>query len=83
MRHVPLTGLVALLATALVTGCGASQQAAGAPESAELVPSDALAYVAITSDEGSEQWQRAERLLDVFPLARDALTGAIRDGLAG
>ena len=83
MRHVRLTVLLALLATALVTGCGASQQAAGAPESAELVPSDALAYVAITSDEGSEQWRRAERLLDVFPLARDALTGAIRDGLAG
>ena len=78
-RLLPL----ALVALALMTGCGASEQAAGTtPDSASLAPADAVAYLTLVSDEGSAEWRRAERLLDVFPLARDALLDAVRDGLA-
>jgi Protein of unknown function (DUF3352) len=74
---------LALAALALLPGCGASEQAAGTiPESAALAPADALAYVTLTSDQSAEQWQRTERLLDVFPFARDALLDAVREGLA-
>ena len=78
-RLLPL----ALVALALLPGCGASEQAAGTtPESASLAPADAVAYATLVADRGSDEWRRAERLLDVFPFARDALLDAVQEQLA-
>lgn len=74
---------LALVALALLPGCGASEQAAGTtPQSAALAPADAVAYVTLVSDQGSEEWRRAERLLGVFPAARAALLDRVRKELA-
>jgi hypothetical protein len=74
---------LALVALALLPGCGASEQAAGTtPESASLAPADAVAYVTLVTDRGSDEWRRAERLLDVFPFARDALLDGVQEQLA-
>lgn len=71
-----------LLAVVVAAGCGgATQEAAGLPESASLAPADALVYATVTTDEGSDQWQRAESLLARIPGARDGLTDAIASAL--
>jgi hypothetical protein len=80
LRHLSSLALVAL---ALLPGCGASEQATGAtPESASLAPADAVAYATLVTDRGSDEWRRAEGLLDVFPFAREALLDTVREQLA-
>jgi hypothetical protein len=75
--------LLALVTLALLPGCGASEEAVGTtPESASLAPADAVAYLTLVTDRGSDEWRRSERLLDVFPFARDALLDAVREQLA-
>jgi hypothetical protein len=73
-----------LLAVAVVVaaGCGgATQTAAGIPESASSAPADALLYATVTTDEGSDQWRRAERLLERIPGAREGLADAVSSAL--
>jgi hypothetical protein len=80
MRRVSIGAVVAAcgVAALLLAGCAGSDTAAGPiPESASLAPADALAYATVTTDEGSEQWQQAETLLERIPGARDGLTSAI------
>lgn len=74
--------VLALAAVALATGCaGARTTGSEIPESASLAPANALAFVTITIDEGSSQWQKAESLLTRVPGLRDGLTGSIATGL--
>jgi Protein of unknown function (DUF3352) len=74
--------LVLALAVVVAAGCGGTTlEAAGLPESASLAPADALVYATVTTDEGSDQWQRAESLLERIPGARDGLTDAIASAL--
>ncbi len=66
-RALP-TALLAALALALA-GCGGngSNAAAVAGEVAQIVPADAKVVVSLETDPESEQWRRAEALLDRFP----------------
>ncbi len=73
-----------LVALALaVAGCGGKEEAAAnaVPASASLAPEDALGFVTITSDEGAEQWRRADALLALFPDARDSVVAQIEQEL--
>jgi hypothetical protein len=80
-RALTSAALIAL-AVVVAAGCGgATQTAAGIPESASLAPADALVYATVTTDEGSDQWQRAERLLERIPGAREGLTDAVTSAL--
>ena len=72
---------VALLATAALTvGCGST--APQIPESASLAPADAVVFARITTDDDSSQWQKAERVLERIPGARDTLVSAIEQELS-
>jgi hypothetical protein len=75
--------LVALAATsALLSGCaGSAATGAAPPESASLAPADALVYATVTTDSGSEQWQKAEKLLERIPGAREGLSQAVSSSL--
>jgi Protein of unknown function (DUF3352) len=79
-RALPIACLLTVLA--LVTGCaGAKPTAPSIPESASLAPADALAYVTVTTDEGSEQWKNAASLLERIPGARNGVSGSIGSAL--
>lgn len=75
-----------ILAAALIalSGCGDEKAATATelPASASLAPKDAIAFVTIVSDEGSEQWKRGDRLLDMFPGARESFVAEIEHELA-
>jgi hypothetical protein len=76
---IVLVGVLALVAT----GCGASNERTGSvPASAALAPSDAVGFVTVVTDESSEQWAKADRLLGLFPDARVEVLGAVRTELA-
>ena len=83
MRRISPIALLLALAVALLTGCaGAKSGATGQiPESASLAPADALAYATVTTDEGSEQWQKAASLLERVPGLRDGLTSSVASDL--
>lgn len=77
-----LTLLAALCAALIGSGCGASTERTGSvPESARLAPANALAFVTVVTDESSEQWENADRLLSLFPDARTEVLGAVRTEL--
>jgi hypothetical protein len=78
-----LTAVSAFAALALLaSGCGtATEQAGSVPESAKLAPRDAIAYMSFLSDEGSDQWKNADRLLALFPGARESLVGELESEL--
>jgi hypothetical protein len=69
-----------LTAAVVVSGCGASP--AQIPDSASLAPADAVVFATFTTDAGSSQWQKAERVLDRIPGLRDSLVGGIEQELA-
>ena len=76
-----------VLATAVVAlaGCGGSGETKTAtpiPPSASLAPKNAIAFVTLVSDEGSEQWKRADHLLGLFPHARESLVAEVERELA-
>lgn len=52
------------------------------PDSASLAPADAIVYATLTTDDGSSQWEKAEKVLERIPGARDGLAGAIEGSLA-
>ena len=83
MRTGRLLTLLAALSAALIgSGCAASTERTGSvPESAELAPANALAFVTVVTDESSEQWKNADRLLALFPDARTEVLGAVRTEL--
>jgi Protein of unknown function (DUF3352) len=64
-----------LVALALVSGCGSGGGAtSGSTESgATEVGESALAFVSISSDLGSSQWQQADKLAQKFPFREQAL----------
>src|SRR6185295_8228245 len=79
-RALPIASLLAALA--LAPGCaGAKSTASSIPESASLAPADALAYVTVTTDEGSEQWKNAASLLERIPGAENGVSGSIGSAL--
>lgn len=79
-RALPIACLLTVLA--LATGCaGAKSAASSIPESASLAPADALAYVTVTTDEGSEQWKDAASLLERIPGATNGVSGSIGSAL--
>jgi hypothetical protein len=63
-----IRGLILLLCCLVlaVTGCGSDEQT-GLPAGAELVPADAVLFVAINTDLDSGQWKTAGDLLNEFP----------------
>lgn len=75
--HVRLALVLAL--AALGAGCGGGGKTAG--EAASLVPADALAYVTIDTDLGSDQLKSASSILDKFPI-KAKLLRQIRSSLA-
>jgi hypothetical protein len=77
---IALVTLAALAAPA--SGCGTSAGEGGSvPESAKLAPADAVAFVTLVADDSLAQWEKADRLLGLFPDARAALLDAERDEL--
>ena len=79
-RALPIACLFAVLAVA--AGCAGGKTASSAiPGSASLAPADALAYVTVTTDEGSDQWKNAASLLERIPGARDGVSGSIGSAL--
>lgn len=78
-----LIGRLALLPVALVlASCGGTEKSgvSGDP-GAKLIRSGALAYVAIDSDLGSNQWQQVDALLKKFP-GRDEWLASLKRTLA-
>jgi hypothetical protein len=81
--------LALLLLLALVAaGCGSASGGGGGgegsaspPAGASLVPDSAQALVAVATDDGSDQWKKADALLQKFP-GRDKLLSYFRDELA-
>lgn len=71
----------------VATGCAGKEEPGRVPDSARLAPRDAIAFVSIVTDESSGQWQRADRLFDVFPDVRRTVVGELEreleaDGLS-
>ena len=82
MLRRALSVLCLLGALVLVTGCaGAKSTASSIPESASLAPADALAYVTVVTDEGSDQWKNAASLLERIPGAENGVSGSIGSAL--
>ncbi len=75
-----LLAFAVLVGAALASGCGSS--GSQIPESASLAPADAVVFARVTTDDGSSQWQAAERVLARIPGARDGLVTAIEQGLS-
>jgi Protein of unknown function (DUF3352) len=70
----PILGLIALALVA--AGCGGSTKAGSSPSSgATMVRSGALAYLAIDSDTGSDQWKQLDALAKKFPGRDLAIAG--------
>jgi hypothetical protein len=83
--RAPLTVAALVLAAGVLTlsGCGGeSTSTSELPASASLAPKDAIAFMTIVSDEGSEQWKRGDRLLGMFPGARESFLAEIENDLA-
>ncbi|HEX3289747.1 MAG TPA: hypothetical protein VHR46_00035 [Gaiella sp.] len=84
MARRPLLLLSLLVTTGvLLSGCAGARsvETGQIPESASLAPADALAYATLTTDQSSEQWQKATSLLERIPGLRDGLTGSVASGL--
>jgi len=83
MRLRPYLALVAIAFAFGVAGCAAAPDETGSvPATAGLAPADAIAFVTLVTDESSEQWENADRLLGLFPDARSELLSSIRTELA-
>jgi hypothetical protein len=72
--------LVPLLALALAAGCGSSGGGGSdPPDAASIVPADALAYVTVDTDTGSDQLSSAQKVLDKFPIKDKAIASLKAD----
>ena len=82
LRLLPTLVLVlALTACGGGGGGGGEKSSATAPAGASLVPASTPLFVAATTDESSDQWQKADALLKRFP-GRDRLLEYVRKELA-
>jgi hypothetical protein len=80
LSRLSIAGLLAALA--LVSGCGGGSGATSSTESgATVVGEGALAFVSVSSDLGSSQWQQADKLAQKFPF-RDQALAQIKQELA-
>jgi Protein of unknown function (DUF3352) len=74
MRFSRLAFLPLLASLALVSGCGGKATTSGSSESGAIVVADgALAFVSVSSDLGSSQWQQLDKLAQKFPFRDQAL----------
>jgi hypothetical protein len=61
----------------LAAACGGSSTSAtgsGTASGAEVAPADAIGFVSIDTDDGSDQWQQADELLQKFPIREELLS---------
>jgi len=66
----------------LAAACGGSSTSAtgsGTASGAEVAPADAIAFVSINTDDGSDQWQQADELLQKFPIRAELLSSLRRE----
>jgi hypothetical protein len=87
MVHLRLTRIVVAIALGVSAlagaGCAGKEEAGGdVPASASLAPRDALGFVTLVTDEGSEQWKNADDLLQLFPEARETLLAELESELS-
>ncbi len=84
MRPLHVLSLLAACGALAASGCGGAEVAevGTLPTSARLAPADALAFVTLNTDEGSAQWQKAQKILALFPSAQTAVTEAVADALS-
>ncbi|MDX6490714.1 MAG: hypothetical protein QOD43_959 [Gaiellaceae bacterium] len=74
VRFSRLAFLPLLASLALVSGCGSKATTSGSSESgATVVGEGALAFVSVSSDLGSSQWQQADKLAQKFSFRDQAL----------
>ena len=74
VRFSRLAFLPLLAALALVSGCGSKATTSGSSESgATVVGEGALAFVSVSSDLGSSQWQQLDKLARKFSFRDQAL----------
>jgi hypothetical protein len=84
VSRIVLAAAAAVSVALAAAGCAGKEEAApgAVPASASLAPKDALGFVTIVSDDGSEQWKRADRLLKLFPEARESVFSEFERQLA-
>ena len=75
-----LAALAVLLVAVVASGCGSA--ASQVPDSASFAPADAVVVASVATDTDSSQWQKAERVLERIPGARDGLVSAVQQGLS-
>jgi len=77
---------LAALAVVAVAGCGGGgggggeKSSTGPPAGASLVPGSTPVFITVTTDESSDQWQKADALLKKFP-GREKLLAYVRKEL--
>ena len=82
MRFSRLAYLPLLASLALVSGCGGKATTSGSSESgATVVGEGALAFVSVSSDLGSSQWQQLDKLAQKFSF-RDQAVAKFKQQLA-
>jgi hypothetical protein len=82
MRRVAVVALCAVLCALGASACGGSSgSATGVASGAEVSPADALGFVSIDTDRGSEQWKQGDALLKKFPF-RTKLLDELNRGVA-
>jgi Protein of unknown function (DUF3352) len=69
------------LAVAACGGGSTSATGTGTASGAEVTPADAVAFISLNTDDGSEQWQQADELLKKLPV-RDKLLQSLEESLA-
>ena len=74
MRRVAVAALCAVALALGASACGGSTgSATGVASGAEVAPADAIAFVSVDTDSGSEQWKQGDALLKKFPLRNKLL----------
>ncbi len=81
MRFVPLLVVGLLLAAGCGGGSAVSTTGSSADEVAGIVPASVPVLVAVETDPESEQWQKADELLDRFP-GRERLLDSVQKDVA-
>ena len=76
-----LVAPIALVALALVAGCGGESASVGAANASTIAPASTQLFLTAEADTGSEQWQQLQDLLDRFP-GRDRLVDEVSKALS-
>ena len=72
---------LAMLALALVAGCGGDNPSVGAENASTIAPATTQLFVSVDADTSSDQWEQLQGLLDRFP-GRDRLVDELQKALA-